>query len=170
MAACSSYACWISTMRKLAERLLPLLLLLVPALAGAAGFQLYPFTATYSAALNGMPLGFELKIELSAEPDQNWKIALNAGSSALRYHEYGVFRWEGCQATPLSYRYEFRGFGIDRKLWLDFDHAKRVATGESRRGPVSFEFPAGTTDDLSLSFAARCRLLAGEKESSFAVA
>lgn len=156
-------------MRKLAERLL-LLLLLAPAIAGAAGFQLYPFTATYSAALNGMPLGFELKIDLSAEAGGNWKIALNAGSAALRYEESSVFHWQDCRATPLAYRYEFRGFGIDRKLWLDFDHARNIATGESRRGPVSYELPPGATDDLSLSFAARCRLLEGERESSFPVA
>lgn len=156
-------------MRKLIERLL-LLLLLMPAIAGAAGFQLYPFTATYSAALNGMPLGFELKITLGAEAEGNWKIALNAGSAALRYEESSIFHWQDCRATPLAYRYEFRGFGIDRKLWLDFDHAKSIATGESRRGPVTYELPPGATDDLSLSFAARCRLLEGEQESSFPVA
>lgn len=161
-------------MRRLAERLLSRLLLLhgllLPCLAQSADFALYPFTATYSTALNGMPLGFDLKITLEPVKDNHWKIALNAGSAGLRLQESSVFAWQGCQATPLAYRYEFRGYGIDRKLWLDFDHVRRVATGESRRGPVSYALPADATDDLSLSFGARCRLLQGAEEATFPVA
>lgn len=161
-------------MRRLAEGLLSCLLpltgLLLSCGASAVDFRLYPFTATYSTALNGMPMGVDLKITLEPEKDNHWKIALNAGSAGLRLLESSVFTWQGCQATPLAYRYEFRGYGIDRKLWLDFDHARRIVTGESRRGPVSFELPAGATDDLSLSFTARCQLLQGSREAVFPVA
>jgi hypothetical protein len=70
----------------------------------------------------------------------------------------------------VRYRFSFSGFGVDRKLWLDFDYAKKTATGESRRGPISFVFPDDVTDELGLSFAARCQLLRGASEVTYNVA
>lgn len=153
-----------------ARSLLFALLLAGMAPAVAADFLLKPFRATYSAALNGMPVGFDVQVSLARDNSNDWAITLGAGSSMLRYMEASRFRWNDCHATPLNYRYEFRGFGIDRKLWLDFDHARRTASGESRRGPISYTFPPDATDELSLSFAARCRLLQGTGDSAFNVA
>ncbi|MFZ5698960.1 MAG: DUF3108 domain-containing protein, partial [Pseudomonadota bacterium] len=75
-----------------------------------------------------------------------------------------------CSADPQRYRFEFRGFGIKRKLHLDFDHDQRIAAGESRRGPVSFAFTSDTTDELALTYAARCQLLQGAAQVTFNVA
>lgn len=158
-------------MRRQTERLIAACLLCWAAAAGAETrhFALTPFTAVYSAALNGMPVGFDLTIELKPE-GRDWRISLAAADKGIHYAESSVFRWHDCDATPLVYRYEFRGYGIDRKLWLDFDHQRGIATGINRRGPVTYDMPPEAADDLSLSFAARCRLLAGEKQSTFRVA
>ena len=145
-------------------------LLLLLAAGTAAGQALHPFTATYSTALNGMPLGIDLKISLAADNAEHWQVALTAGSSAIRYAENSVFRWQDCQASPLRYRYDFRGFGFDRKLWLDFDYGSRTARGESRRGPLTYTFPPDTTDELALLLSASCRLQQGVQATTFNVA
>ncbi len=129
-----------------------------------------PYQASYAATLNGMPLGFDVHLTLAGAGQDTWELAVAAGSNMLHYRESSRFRWQACQATPLAYRYEFRGFGIDRKLWLDFDHARRVASGESRRGAVSYAFPADATDEVSLSYAARCQLVGGQSQVGFNVA
>lgn len=128
------------------------------------------YHATYAASLNGMPLGFDVQLTLAAAGQDTWELAVAAGSSMLHYRESSRFRWQACSATPLAYRYEFRGFGIDRKLWLDFDHERRVASGESRRGAVSYAFPADAADEVSLSYAARCHLAGGQSQVGFNVA
>ena len=127
----------------------------------AADFAPRAFKATYSTALNGMPLGIDLHLDLASTGAGTWELALGADSLMMDYEETSRFRWHECSADPLRYRFGFRGFGVNRTLRLDFDHATNRASGESRRGPVSFAFPADTTDELALTYAARCRLLQG---------
>ena len=166
-------------MRPLADLLALILLLAASLLAGSSAVAgtttapdgtPVPFRATYTTALNGMPLGIDLHLELASAGAGNWNLALDASSLMMKYIESSQFRWEDCRAEPVKYRFEFRGFGVDRKLWLDFDHAKNVASGESRKGPVTFAFPPDVTDELGLSYAARCQLLRGASEVTYNVA
>lgn len=160
-------------MRTRAERRAALLLALawvLPAAAAEPAFPLKPFRATYAASLNGMPLGVEASVQLANAGDNEWDITLAATGKLINFRETSRFHWQDCHAKPLRYRYEFRGYGVDRKLWLDFDHAQGKATGTSRKGPVSYTVPAGANDELALSFTARCELLKGRHEASFDVA
>ncbi|MFZ5723110.1 MAG: DUF3108 domain-containing protein [Pseudomonadota bacterium] len=131
---------------------------------------LRPFHATYAASLNGMPLGFAVTLELTGMGANQWNLALAASSAMVKYREQSQFRWQDCASIPQRYRYDFSGFGISRKLWLDFDHDKRRANGESRKGPLTYDFPADATDELSLTFAARCQFARGASEAQFNVA
>lgn len=151
-------------------RALLLALVLLPAATLAGNTPLVPFKATYAVSLNGMPLGVELVLELVQKEGDNWKLAVSADDWKMHYIESSEFRWRDCNTDPLHYRYEFRGFGVDRDLGLDFDHAKHLATGEARRGPVSFVFPDDVNDEVSLSLAARCQLLNGAREVTYNVA
>lgn len=156
----------------LLARLLPLLLLTATAAAVDAdgGNQpLKPFRATYSASLNGMPLGANISLELAGGQPE-WTLALAGSSALVKYREETRFRWQDCAATPLRYRYDFSGFGISRKLWLDFNHATRRVTGESRKGPLSYAFGEDITDELSLTMVARCRFANGSPLATFNVA
>lgn len=162
----------ISVLRPLLMRLAPLLLLTASAAAvetGSGSPQLKPFRATYSASLNGMPLGANISLELSGSQPE-WTLALAGSSPLVKYREETRFRWQDCAATPLRYRYDFSGFGISRKLWLDFNHATRRVTGESRKGPLSYAFPDDVTDELSLTMVARCRFANGSPLTTFNVA
>lgn len=129
-----------------------------------------PYTAVYSTSLNGMPLGIDLRMTLAAAENNAWLMSLNAGSMMMRYTESSLFHWVDCRAEPIRYRFEFKGFGVDRKLWLDFDHNRNSASGESRRGPISFAFPADVTDELGLSYGARCQLERGATQVTYNVA
>lgn len=139
---------------------------------------LKPFRATYSAAMNGMPLGFPVVVELvrgsaptgaraSDDDAESWALALTAKSTMIDYREQSSFRWHNCTSTPVRYRFDVKGLGINRKLWLDFDHATHKASGQSRKGPLSYVFPADATDELSLGFATRCLLARGATEVHF---
>ncbi len=142
-------------------------------LAGAAhatDFAPTPFQATYSTTLNGVPLGIELHLDLKNAGADTWELGLSAHSLMMDYQETSRFRWHDCSADPQRYRFEFRGFGVNRKLQLDFDHDQHIAAGESRRGPVSFTFSPDATDELALTYAARCRLLQGATQVTFNVA
>lgn len=130
----------------------------------------FTFLATYSTSLNGMPLGIDLHMRMSSAENNLWLLSLDASSRMMDYTESSLFRWGDCRAEPMRYRFEFDGFGVDRKLWLDFDYAKKIASGVSRKGPVSFAFPDDVTDELALSFAARCQLLQGASQITYNVA
>lgn len=143
-----------------------------------AAMTLKPFRATYSAAMNGLPLGFPVVVELvrgtnpggprtGADDAESWLLALTAKSTMIHYHEQSSFRWHDCASSPVRYRFDVKGLGINRKLWLDFDHATHKASGQSRKGPLSYVFPADATDELSLGFAARCLLARGMSEVHF---
>jgi hypothetical protein len=127
----------------------------------------FPFMVTYATSLNGMPLGIDLHMRMAAAENGLWQLALDARSRMMKYHESSLFRWEDCRAEPVRYRFDFSGFSVDRKLWLDFDHEKKTASGESRKGPITFAFPDDVTDELGLSFAARCQLLRGANEVTY---
>lgn len=145
----------------------------------ATAMTLKPFRASYSAAMNGMPLGFPVVVELvrGAAPAagargagadaESWALALTAKSTMIDYREQSSFRWHDCTSTPVRYRFDVKGLGINRKLWLDFDHATHTASGQSRKGPLSYVFPADATDELSLGFATRCLLARGATEVHF---
>lgn len=149
------------------RRMLAGLLLALCLPAQGADVPLKAFRATYSATLNGVPLGFPVTVDLNSSDSDTWAMALTASSGVLDYREHSRFRWHNCNSTPLQYRYDFQGFGISRKLWLDFDHDKRRAIGESRKGALDYAFPADATDELSLTFAARCQLARGAGEARF---
>lgn len=155
---------------RLAAFLLLAWLLPWQAQAGTPDSRPFTFLATYATTLNGMPLGIDLRMQMSAQDNEQWLLALDAESMMMDYTESSLFRWKDCRAEPLRYRFQFKGFGVDRKLWLDFDHDRKLARGESRKGPVSFPFPEDVMDELGLSFAARCQLLRGETEVTYNIA
>lgn len=160
------------SLRTLLVRLLsPLVFVATAAPAQAEGDspQLKPFRATYSASLNGMPLGANISLELSGGQPE-WTLALAGSSALVKYREETRFRWQDCAAMPVRYRYDFSGFGISRKLWLDFNHATRRVTGESRKGPLSYAVGDDVTDELSLTMIARCRFANGSPLATFNVA
>lgn len=128
-----------------------------------------PVHATYSTALNGMPMGVVLHMDITGN-DENRDLSLRAQSPMFRYVESSHFRWRNCAAEPVRYRFEFKGFGVDRQLWLDFDPEKRQATGVSRKGPVSYAYPPDASDELSLTWTARCALARGQSQVTFNVA
>lgn len=158
--------------RRIGVLLLLIVLLPGPATAADPGINLepVPFRATYAASLNGMPLGVAVTLDLKNTGDDNWSLALAASSALLKYREESHFHWQQCTSTPQRYRYDFSGYGISRKLWLDFDHTTHKATGTSRKGPLDYTFPPDATDELSLSFVARCQFARGASETQFNVA
>lgn len=158
------------TLRNALIRCLPVLTLLVAGWAPAAdNSALRPFHATYSASLNGMPMSVNVSVDMAGK-EQDWTLALNGSSAMMKYREESQFRWNSCHATPDHYRFDFSGFGINRKLWLDFDYATHRATGISRKGPLDYAIPDDVTDELSLMLVARCRFASGGEVSEFNVA
>jgi hypothetical protein len=135
----------------------------------ADGTALRPFHATYTASFNGISMGINVSVDLAGQA-QDWTLVLNGSSPLMKYREESQFRWQDCLASPGRYRFDFSGFGINRKLWLDFDYTTRRATGVSRKGPLDYAFPDDVTDELSLMMAARCRFANGNATSEFNVA
>lgn len=136
----------------------------------AAAETLLPFQATYATSLNGMPLGADLNLDLKRGTTGLWSLRFSAKGMLFDFSESSEFTWEGCRSTPQRYRFDFNGFGVDRSLHLDFDQQKQLATGLSRRGPVSFKMPRKASDELSLAFVARCELVGGKQETELKAA
>jgi hypothetical protein len=136
----------------------------------AAAETLLPFHATYTTSLNGMPLGADLNLDLVRGATGLWSLRFSAKGMLFDFAESSEFTWEGCRSTPQRYRFDFHGFGVDRSLHLDFDQQKQLATGLSRRGPVSFKMPRKASDELSLAFVARCELVGGKQETELKAA
>ncbi len=157
-------------------RQLLLLLILLPTLAGAAGYRPQPFTARYSVYASGFPVG-EIVRTLKVEADGHYVLEntlFTTGFVALfkpdRAVETSTWIYRDDKPLPLSYvaHYTGRAKDVTERLDFDWDHHVVNSLRDGKTTPVPLV--PGTLDKLMHQIVLRGDIAAGKKHIEYQVA
>ena len=131
-------------------------LLLVSALLclPVQGFELQPFSATYTADWKQLPVSGTAERSLILQQGDTWKLRFKASMLVASFTEGSTFRFTDNAFMPLSYYYRRSGLGKGKEVEQDFDwNAKQVLgsqRGKALRVPLNQDLLDKSTYQLVL--------------------
>ncbi|MGE0384560.1 MAG: DUF3108 domain-containing protein [Gammaproteobacteria bacterium] len=135
-----------------------------------------PFSAAYAMRVNGVPVGRMLRELRSDGGDRNVfrsetvTTGLAAMLGAPRIVEESRWRREGRNARPIAYRYEQTGRKKSRKVLIDFDWARNLATNSLNGQEWRMDLVPGVLDKLLYQIVLMRDLREGLKSMQYEIA
>lgn len=132
--------------------LIPLLLAFSPLLHA---LEIAPYTASYHFNLDNKLSGTATRT-LERHGNNLWRYTFSATAAIATASETSDFRFDGRTVTPLGYWQQRKILLSERKARVQFDWAKRAASGMREGKPtVNYPLQAGTLDALNMEIQIR---------------
>ncbi|MBD7978438.1 DUF3108 domain-containing protein [Serpens gallinarum] len=146
-------------------------LLLVSALfcLPAQGFELQPFSASYTADFKQVPVSGSAERSLVQQQDNTWKLRFKASMLVASLTEDSTFRVTNNSLQPLTYQYRRSGLGKSKEIEHDFDWSSRQVLGSERGKPLRVPLNRGLLDKSTYQIALQYDVADGKTSMSYQV-
>lgn len=146
-------------------------LLLVSALfcLPAQGFELQPFSASYTADFKQVPVSGSAERSLVQQQDDTWKLRFKASMLVASLTEDSTFRVTNNSLQPLTYQYRRSGLGKSKEIEHDFDWSSRQVLGSERGKPLRVPLNRGLLDKSTYQLALQYDVADGKTSMSYQV-
>jgi len=146
-------------------------LLLVSALfcLPAQGFELQPFSASYTADFKQVPVSGSAERSLVQQQDNTWKLRFKASMLVASLTEDSTFRVTNNSLQPLTYQYRRSGLGKSKEIEHDFDWSSRQVLGSERGKPLRVPLNRGLLDKSTYQLALQYDVADGKTSMSYQV-
>jgi hypothetical protein len=131
--------------------------------------ELLPFSASYTADWEQMPLGGTAGRSLKALDAGRWELSFQASMLVAKLSEVSTFSVENGGLLPLTYRYERSGLGKPRQITYEFDWSGKQLVGSDRGEPVSMPLARGMQDKSTYQLLLQEDVAAGKQSMSYQV-
>jgi len=133
----------------------------------AAGEKVLPFDAVYDMYRQGDKLG-QGNRSLKALGNNKFTLELNSKIEWLIFSdtrkEVSLFHYEGDTVTPISYNYDRKGTGKDKKLNVEFKpDGALIIEPKAKKKPAPDTWQKGWHDEMSLHMQVQVDLMAGKE-------
>ena len=146
-------------------------LLFVLALLAAPtyAFELKPFSASYAADWNQMPISGSAERTLKKLDGTRWDYEVKASMLVASVTEQSTFAVESGRFVPLAYRYVRSGMGKEKEVRHDFDWKTKTVQGSERGKPVNLPINRGLLDKSLYQLELQKDVAEGKKSMSYQV-
>ena len=125
---------------------------------------LRPYTASYTASIQGLPLGGSGERSLQRNPDGSWRLSFSANMMLASIKETSDFTSKGQQIIPHHYSKERTGLGKKPTEEARFDWNKSKVNWQRNDKKWSMDLKPGTQDNLSYQLKLRQDLMTSDKK------
>jgi len=146
-----------------------LLLILALLAAPTYAFDLKPFSASYTADWNQMPVSGSAERTLKKLDGTRWDYEFKASMLVSSVTEQSTFALESGRFVPLAYRYERSGMGKNKEVRHDFDWKTKTVQGKERSKPVNLPINSGLLDKSLYQLKLQEDVAEGKKSMSYQV-
>ena len=135
----------------------------------AQAADLQPFSASYTAAWQQLPMSGTAERSLTKEANGVWKLSFKASMMIASLSEESTLTVDKDTLLPQSYHFERGGLGKAKKADLAFDWTTKKVTGTDRGDAVNIPLNRGMVDKSTYQLALQHDVAAGKKSMSYQV-